>query len=78
MKKRIKKNKGPIEKIKIVKDFLPPPEKLVLKEKAVTVSLSLPESSVAYFKKRAKKLKVSYEAMLSKLLQKWAHKDFPV
>jgi hypothetical protein len=55
MKKKIKYTDEKIGKIKIVKDFLPKPEELILKEKNIKVTLNLSKSSVDYFKKIAGK-----------------------
>lgn len=51
--KKIKYTDEPIGKIKIVPDFLPSPDELVLKEEAVKVTLLLSKSSVDFFKKMA-------------------------
>jgi hypothetical protein len=41
MKKKIKYTNEPMGKLKVIKDFLPPPEKLVLKEENVKITISL-------------------------------------
>jgi hypothetical protein len=41
---------------KVIKDFLPRPEDLVLKEDNVKVTLTLSKKSVDFFKHEAKKL----------------------
>lgn len=45
----------PIGKVKIIQDFLLPPDKLVLKEESVKVTLLLRKSSVDFFKELAQK-----------------------
>lgn len=55
-------------RLKPVKDFLPPPENLVLKEKTVKVTISLSKSSVEFFKKQAKNRHVPYQTMIRKIL----------
>jgi predicted DNA binding CopG/RHH family protein len=62
----------PIGKIKIVKDFLPSPKDLVLKEDTVKVTLLLSKGSVNYFKQEAKKQHSPYQAMIRTLLDKYA------
>ncbi len=42
-------------KLKVVNDFFPPPEQLVLREDNVKVTIALKRSSVEFFKKEAKK-----------------------
>ena len=58
----------PIGKIKIIDDFLPPPERLVFKEDNVKVTLSLSKNSVNYFKSIAKKYHTQYQKMIRRLL----------
>ncbi|EKE00985.1 MAG: hypothetical protein ACD_21C00250G0058 [uncultured bacterium] len=62
----------PIGKIKIVRDFLPSPKDLVLKEDTVKVTLLLSKSSVDYFKQEAEKQSAPYQVMIRALLDKYA------
>ena len=55
-------------KLRVVKDFLPPPEKLVLKEENVKITISLKQSNVEFFKKEAKKHRTSYQKMIRQLI----------
>jgi len=55
MKNRIKYTDEPMGKLRVMKDFLPAPDKLVLKEENVKVTISLKKSSVEFFKGEAKK-----------------------
>jgi len=50
--------------VKVVRDFLPPPEKLVPKESNVKITISLSKASVDFFKKEAKKHRTSYQKMI--------------
>ncbi len=68
MKTKIKYTDEPLGKLKIVDDFLPPPEKLVFKEDNVKVTITLSKSSVDFFKKEAKKQHVQYQKMIRRLL----------
>jgi predicted DNA binding CopG/RHH family protein len=72
MKKKIKYTDEKIGKIKIVKDFLPKPEELILKEKNVKVTLNLSKTSVDYFKKIAVKHGSQYQKVIRNLLDKYA------
>ncbi len=75
MKKYLKKKKYenvPRGKIKIIPDFLPPPEELVMKEETVKVTLSLSKASVDYFKQLAEKKHTHYQKMIRILLDKYA------
>lgn len=53
-----KRAKGEIGRLRVIKDFLPPPEQLVQREENVKVTLSLSQRSVAFFKREAKKRRV--------------------
>ncbi len=68
MKTKIKYTDEPLGKLKIVDDFLPPPEKLVFKEANVKVTITLSKSSVDFFKREAKKQHVQYQKMIRRLL----------
>ena len=67
MKKKIKYSNEAI-RAKVISDFLPSPEELVLKEKKTKVTLTLSEKSLKYFKDRAKKHRASYQAMIRRLI----------
>lgn len=68
MKKIIKYTNEPLGELKIIKDFLPPPEKLVLKEENVKVTISLSKSSIKFFKVIAKKHQTQYQKMIREIL----------
>ena len=54
--------------LKVVKDFLPPPDQLVLKEDRIKVTISLSKGSVEFFKKEAKKQRTSYQKMIRRII----------
>lgn len=72
MKKKIKYTDEPIGRTRTVKDFLPPPGKLVFKEDNVKVTMELSEASLAFFKNQAKKLGIPYQRMIRNLLHLYA------
>ena len=72
MKKKIKYTNEPMGKLKVIKDFLPPPEKLVLKEENVKITISLNKSSVEFFKNEAQKHRTSYQKMIRRLIEWYA------
>lgn len=72
MKKKIKYTDHSIGDVRVIPDFLPPPEDLVLKEKSVKVTIMLSESSVAFFKQQADKHHTAYQAMIRNLLDLYA------
>ena len=75
MKKKISKlnssekkyTNEPIE-AKVVSDFLPGPEELVLNDKKTKVTLTLSDKSLRFFKESAKKHGASYQAMIRRLV----------
>jgi hypothetical protein len=52
-------SKGEIGRVRIVDDFLPSPDRLVLREENVKVTLNLSQRSVAFFKRAARQRRVS-------------------
>ena len=72
MKSKVKYTNEPIGKLRVVKDFLPPPEDLVFKEENVKVTMSLSKTSIDFFKNEAKKNHTSYQVMIRKLLDLYA------
>jgi len=67
MKNKIKYRNEPIE-ARVVSDFLPRPENLILNEKKKRVTLTLTQKSLDFFKDSARKHKASYQAMIRRLL----------
>lgn len=72
MKNKIKYTEEPMGELRIVKDFLPSPDKLVLKEDNVKVTLSLKKTSITFFKKQAKMQKTSYQKMIREVVDCYA------
>ena len=74
MKKKINYTDHPIY-AKVVKDFLPKPEDLVAKEdETVKITMQVKKSSVEFFKKEAKRLGGSYQAMIRNLLDQYTNR----
>jgi hypothetical protein len=71
MSKRIKYSNEPIE-AEVVRDFLPPPDQLVLTEEGVKITISLSRRSVEFFKEAAKRNHTSYQRMIRRLLDAYA------
>ena len=70
----IEYTKGEIGKVKIIKDFLPHPSELVLKEDNIKVTLSLSRRSIEFFKREAKKQSVPYQKMIRALVDGYAER----
>ena len=68
MKRKIKYTDEPLGKLRVVKDFLPPPEQLAFREEGVKVTMTLSKSSVEFFKRAAKKYHAPYQQMIRRLL----------
>jgi hypothetical protein len=63
---------GEIGRIRIVDDFLPPPDRLILREDNVKVTLSLSRRSIDFFKREARKRRVPYQRMIRSLVDLYA------
>ena len=72
MKNKTKYTEEPMGDLKIVKDFIPRPDQLVLKEDNVKVTISLKKSSIAFFKEEAKKQRTSYQKMIREVVDWYA------
>mgnify|MGYP006267439531 FL=1 len=59
-------------KLKVIKDFLPPPEQLVMQEENVKVTIALNKSSIDFFKKEAQRYHTSYQKMIRRLIDLYA------
>ena len=74
-KSMVKYSKGEIGRIRVIEDFLPSPDKLVLREDNVKVTLSLSQRSVSFFKRAAQKRRVPYQRMIRALVDAYAEKQ---
>lgn len=72
MKKKITYTDKPIGKVKVISDFLPSPEELVLKDETVKVTIALSKASIEFFKNEAKKYNTQYQKMIRRLLDEYA------
>jgi predicted DNA binding CopG/RHH family protein len=75
MKKTINYTDGEIGNIKIIEDFLPTPEELVLKEDNTKITISLTTETVDFFKAEAKKHHTQYQKMIRNLLDVYVEKQ---
>jgi predicted DNA binding CopG/RHH family protein len=72
MRSKIRYTDEPMGELRIIKDFLPPPDRLVLKEENVKITIALKKSSVEFFKKEAQKHRTSYQKMIRQLVDWYA------
>jgi predicted DNA binding CopG/RHH family protein len=61
--------------VRVIEDFLPPPDRLVPREENVKVTLSLSRRSLDFFKREAKKGRVPYQRMIRALVDLYAEKQ---
>ena len=66
---------GEIGSLRLIENFLPPPEALVLREDTVKVTLSLSRRSVDFFKRAAKSRRVPYQRMIRALVDAYAERQ---
>jgi predicted DNA binding CopG/RHH family protein len=74
-KRTVRYTEGEIGKVKVVKDFPPPPDQLVLREENVKVTLSLSRRSIEFFKREAGKRRVPYQRMIRALVDAYAERE---
>jgi hypothetical protein len=72
MSAKIRYTDEPLGKLKIVRDFLPPPADLVFRDEGVKVTIALSKRSVEFFKGEAQKHSTQYRRMIRRLLEAYA------
>ena len=72
MKSKIEYTDEPLGELMVIKDFLPSPDQLILKEENVKITIALTKSSVDFFKTEAKKHHTSYQGMIRQLIDWYA------
>jgi predicted DNA binding CopG/RHH family protein len=73
-KKTVEYSTGDMGRLRIIKDFLPSPEALVLRDDNVKVTLSLSRRSIEFFKREAVKQRVPYQRMIRALVDGYAER----
>jgi predicted DNA binding CopG/RHH family protein len=71
----MKRRKNEIGRLRVIEDFLPPPDALVPREDHVKVTLSLSKRSLDFFKREAKKRRVPYQRMIRSLVDMYAERQ---
>ena len=77
MKSRIQYTDEPMGDLKAVRDFLPSPETLVVREDTIKVTIGLSRSSVNFFKREARLHHTAYQKMIRRLLDLYASRYEP-
>jgi hypothetical protein len=68
MSSRIKYTDEPLGELKVIPDFLPPPEQLAFREEGVKVTIALSKRSVEFFKAEATRHHTQYQRMIRRLI----------
>lgn len=77
MSGKIKYSNEPLGDVKVIKDFLPPPEQLAFREEGVKVTLALSKKSVEFFKSEAAKHHTQYQRMIRRLVDAYVENYSP-
>ncbi len=77
MSAKIKYTDEPLGKLKVIPDFLPPPEELAFRDEGVKVTIALTKRSVDFFKAEAAKQRTQYQRMIRRLLDAYAEHHSP-
>lgn len=77
MNEKIKYKNEPLGKVRVVRDFLPPPEQLAFREEGVKVTLALSKKSVEFFKSEAAKHHTQYQRMIRHLVDAYVETYAP-
>ena len=72
MKAKIKYTDEPLGSPRVVPDFLPRPEDLVMRDEGVKVTIALSKRSIEFFKTEAQKHNTQYQRMIRRLLDAYA------
>ncbi len=71
----VKYTAGEVGRLRVIEDFLPQPDDLVLREDNVKVTLSLSRRSLHFFKREARKRRVPYQRMIRALVDTYAERQ---
>jgi hypothetical protein len=72
MSDKIRYTDEALGELRVIPDFLPRPEDLVVRDEGVKVTISLSKRSVEFFKSEARKHKTQYQRMIRRLLDAYA------
>jgi hypothetical protein len=68
MTAKTKYTSEPLGEVRVVRDFLPPPDQLAFRDEGVKVTIALSKRSVEFFKSHAAKNQTQYQRMIRQLL----------
>lgn len=75
MNNTIKYTDEDLEFGEIMEDFLPPPEKLVLKSIKVNILLQLTEKNFSFLKEEARKKNLSYQNLIESIIDEYFNQN---
>jgi hypothetical protein len=67
----------PLDRIRVVPDFLPSPAELAFREEAVKVTLALSKKSLDFFKSEAARHHTQYQRMIRRLIDAYVEAQAP-
>ncbi len=78
MKKRTSRDiNEPIGRLRVMADFLPPPELLIPRNDTVKVTIAVDRETLKFFKASAQKTGLKYQRMIREVLNGYAKKYKP-
>jgi len=72
MTKPTKYTNEPLGRLRVIEDFLPPPQELAFREDVEKVTISLSKRSLDFFRKEAERYGTQYQPMIRRLLDAYA------
>jgi hypothetical protein len=72
MSAKIRYTNEPLGRLRVVADFLPKPEELILRDEGVKITIALSKRSVEFFKREAERHGTQYQRMIRRLLDAYA------
>ena len=73
MSAKTKYTDDPLEDLRIIPDFLPGPQNLVLRDEGIKVTIALSTRSVDFFKAEAHKYHTQYQGMIRRRLDAYVN-----
>lgn len=64
----------PIGELRVISDFLPPPEKLIPKEETIKITLAVDSKTLRFFKSSASRTGQKYQRIMREVLKSYARK----
>ncbi len=72
MSEHVRYKHEPLGRLRIIPDFLPGPEDLIVRDEGVKVTIALSKRSVEFFENEARRHKTPYQRMIRRRLDAYA------